>query len=205
MAQEQPSALQISNYPEIFWPLLSGILTLRSSEDDGWVNFEDLRKVVGDRDTLKRLGWNTYTSFVHKAQEQKLLELRRIGKKAKSVRLLPLKMWEDRIRPFTASVLVLDSCPTGFGGPRPLIEAILQISGGDITAKVSIKELTNVFVRTQEELKASKFNGLTFGHLLERACEGGWTQQGKFNGRKCIWLGPKVSRVFTTITTLLVR
>jgi len=166
---------------------------LRRGEDDGWVNFEDLRKIVGDKDKLKRLGWNTYTSFVNKAQDQKLLELRRAGKKAKSVRLLPLIMWEDRIRPLTASALVLDSCPTSFGGPRPLVEAILQISGGDIKAKVTIKELKNVFVKTQEEQETSKSKSLTFGQLLERACDGGWTQQGKFNGRKCIWLGSKVS------------
>jgi hypothetical protein len=166
---------------------------LRSSEDDGWVNFEDLRKIVGDKDTLKGLGWNTYTTFVNKAREQKLIELRTQGKKAKSLRILPLKMWEDRIRPLTASALLLDSCPTGFGGPRPLVEAILQISGGDIEGKVSKEELAKIFIKTEDELETSKFNGLTFGHFIKRACEGGWTQQGKFNGHKCIWLGPKVS------------
>jgi hypothetical protein len=193
LEQEQLSAVQISNYPEIFRPLLSAVLVLRSTEEDGWVNFEDLRKIVGNKEALKSLGWHTYTSFVNKARDQKLLELRIKGKKAKSVRLLPLKMWEDRIKPLTASAFVLDSCPTGFGGPRPLVEAILQISGGDIQAKVPIEELTNVFVKTQEELKTYKLNGLTFGHLLKQVCEGGWMQRGKFDGHKCIWLGSKAS------------
>jgi hypothetical protein len=165
---------------------------LRSSEDDGWVYFEDLRKIVGDKDTLKRRGW-TYTSFVNKARDQKLIELRTQGKKAKSVRLLSFKMWEDHIRPLTASSLLLDSCPTGYGGPRPLVEAILQISGGDIEAKVPRDELANVFAKAQEGLETSKFHGPTFGQLLKWACDGGWTQQGKFNGHKCIWLGWKVS------------
>jgi hypothetical protein len=165
------------------------VIALKSSKGDGWVAFEDLRKVVGGQATVISLGWNTYTSFVKKAVEHQLLEQRSLGKQMKYVRLLPLRMWEDHIKLLTAPSLILEMCPTGHGGPRPILAAILQLTGGDIEAKVTLAELINVFSKTAEEVETLKISGLSFGHLVKLTCQGGWTQMG--HGQ--IWLGHKAS------------
>ena len=190
--REQPSQILDNEYPEVFRPLISGILALRRDDNDGWILFEDLRKLAGDKKMLKENGWCTYTSFVNRARDQMVLEMRVAENKEQEVKLRSLEVWKAYIKSLTLSEFILSTCPTGHGGSYAIVKAILQLTGGDIAGKVPINDLIGVLFKTPDEMETVKVQGVTFGQLVKLTSEGGWIRKGTFKGQQCIWLGPKV-------------
>ena len=183
-----------SQYPDLFRPLVSGVLTLSFRKVDVWVDFEELRKIVGDKKTLQTLGWSTFTSYVKASHEQKILELRYRAGAIKSIKLLPLAARESFVNSLTPVDLALITCPARF---RALVEAILKAGGNDVLAKVTQEDLFIHFIRTPEDLQSFALRGESLPYWFQQAIEGKWIRTGKLgNGKTWYGLGSKVSLKF---------
>lgn len=180
-----------NQYPDLFRPLISGVLTLSGRKVDVWVDFEDLRKIVGDKKTLQSLGWGTFTSYVKTSHEQKILELRYKAGALKSVKLLPLTAREKYVNSLTPVALAVVTCPARF---RSLVEAILKAGGDDVQAKVPMEDLVTHLIQTPEDLQAFVTRGANVPYWFQQAIEGKWIRSGKLkNGKTWFELGSKVS------------
>ena len=181
-------------YPDIFRPLVSGVLTLSDYKPGVWVDFEELRKLVGDKKTLQSLGWGTYTSYVKMSQEQKVLELKKNAGGFKAVKLMPLAVREKYAKSIDPAALAVATCPPRF---RSLVSTILKASGGDVRALVRQDELVHHLGQPSEELYAFLLGGGGAPYWFQQAIDGKWIETGKFQN-KITWfrLGPKVRLSF---------
>jgi hypothetical protein len=170
---------------------VTAILKLSARKTDIWVDFEELRKIVGDKKTLQTLGWGTFTSYVKTSHEQKILELRYKAGAIKSVKLLPITAREKYVNSLTPVALALATCPARF---RSLVEAILNAGGNDTQAKVLMEDLVTHFIQTPEDLQAFVVRGANVPYWFQQAIEGKWIRSGKMkNGKTWFGLGSKVS------------
>lgn len=180
-------------YPEMFRPLVAGILSLTNRQIDTWVGFEELRAVVSNQQSF-----GTYTSYVKAGREVRIVELRKKGTSFKSVKLLPFSVRQSYINSVTPSTLVVESCPSRF---RPLVSAIIQAGNDDIYAKVSLEELSNALAQVPEVTQPAQFRQTSLPYWIQQACEGEWITKGKVQGKKRMWLGPKLQSVVNPSAT----
>lgn len=168
-------------------------MTLSNRQTDTWVDFEELRGLVGDKKTVQDLGWGTYTSYVNTSRDQKIVDLRRKGVTIKSVKLLPPGVRKNYVNSVPPSTLAIETCPARF---RPLIAAITKAGGDDIHAKVSMEQVSNVLAEMPEDSWPSQFQEKSLTYWIQLACDGGWIVKGKVLGKKRMWLGSKVSLLY---------
>jgi hypothetical protein len=69
--------------------LIKALLKAGNGQVGVWVDFEAVRKLVGNNTTVKALGFPSYTSMVKEAHDQNVIERRSNGNDSYSIRLLP--------------------------------------------------------------------------------------------------------------------
>ena len=69
--------------------LLSAISSLCDGKINTRVDFESVRRKLGTKEEIKKLGWNTFTSYVKAASHEKVVELVEIDPTTKFLVILP--------------------------------------------------------------------------------------------------------------------
>lgn len=162
---------------------------MNGQKTDVWVEFEELRKAMGNNEQIKLLGWGTYTAMVRAAQEQKVVESKKKPGKVQSLRLLPYPVRKKYVESTAPSKLVLETCPFKF---RRLVAAILTVSNDDVHIRVPFDSVVDALnAQEMQTFPNGAMNNIPF--WVQQACEGRWLQRNKVQGLACIWIGPKVS------------
>ncbi|KAG8834461.1 hypothetical protein FRC17_008683 [Serendipita sp. 399] len=88
-SKQTMSTLSMDEYPQPFHPLIGAIIAVGGRPNGVAVDFEAVRKQIGNRNQVQKLGWCTFTQFVNGAKSEKIVEVIIQDNGQKLVKLIP--------------------------------------------------------------------------------------------------------------------
>ena len=80
--------VESKDFPQKFHPLVSAVLAESGGCSNVWVDFEAVRRHLGNNEAIRQLGWMTYTQYVQNACAAGHLQMKIAENNSKRIKLV---------------------------------------------------------------------------------------------------------------------